>query len=285
MDRIIEKFKSCLQNSKLDVTHLRIGQRDDRKYFEAFSEKGEHLFIKLQVANDGKSKIELEKEINDSLGYQTYQIPGCEQFTYIATQYFEGYTTLKDVVLSETLSINTKGQCLIKAFEEYIRMLHCVEESNICLQPENWYKLFRRTSIKLLVSSGWNGVATLPRVLWEYYVSACVLFMESLMKVGIIKINQTELISHGDLHWNNIMCKNENVRILDLENTAIGDPNIDVAFLYARLWHYCKKNDKLLEYLNSGLNCYKNTKYFEQKTFHKLITLFKYFVRTNPRFQ
>lgn len=281
------EFEQCLRMHLCDVRRLNIGNRADRKYYEGYllNEVHSHVFVKLQTANIDDNKIQAEKQILRALDREVYEFEACNSFTYIASRFFEGYRSLRDVILDKNIADTQKGLVIENVFQKYISLLRAVERGCLTLEKDNWLYSFRRHSLKLLVTSGWNGCNSTIRLIWEYMATFYALGIEFLIRMKLISIKPISRVIHGDFHWNNVLCKFEDLQIIDVENISSGDPNIDIAFFYARLWYYCKKNDILMESVHKGLNIFKESEYYCENNYLRLQKLFKHFTKVNPRFR
>lgn len=284
----ISDFISYMEEAGVtEIQKLKIGTREDRVYFTAVFPNNEHVFVKFQLDEEGIRKIQNERVILQALNKKLYRVPKYPDDNYIISEYLEGYVTLKDIILDNMKNGNKEiiGDYVVHTFEQFIDILAKVSKSDLLLETEDWSRKFRMHFNKLLMSSGWWGQPNWRLIIRETIVGYLGFIVALPFKYKLIKPVESITISHGDFHWGNVMCKNEDVRIIDVENIMHGDPNMDIAYFYSRLWFYFKNDKELMNYLDKGLSCFKNSPFYEEKAFNLLLRIFKFLIRCNPKFK
>ncbi|MCQ2516601.1 MAG: phosphotransferase [Saccharofermentans sp.] len=272
-----------LEARLIDIEVLDVSERKDRRYYSAFLPEGTHIFIKHQLDSDenGLKKIEREKEIFNALGRKVYLIDSGDDKDYIASDFMSDYKSLRQLIEDGSDAL---PQMIKTAFLSFTDMIEKLNSQNLQLETAEWDRLFRMHYTKLMMSRGWWGGPNWRVTIREYFLGYSGYLLALPFKFRLLPMPEF-YISHGDLHLANIMCKDTDAIVIDVENMRYGDVNMDAAYLYVALWFYCRKDKKVMNVLDEALSYFERSKYCNKKILMFEIRVFKLFVRMNPRFR
>lgn len=118
------------------------------------------------------------------------------------------------------------------------------------------------------------------RIILKLYLFVNRKILKFFEKISFSK--QPEIITHGDFHANNILVRNSDVYLIDLENVQKGTPEMELAYMCAQIGKLIQNNSELTKRLDDFID--NNIKIIDKQSFKKVLRSYNFIIRFNRRF-